>query len=101
MIQSSAEKLLITLSSDAEFTLDGNVLTQNQLNRIMIQGSGLEGREHVEFKSQAFNDNSGPFPEIEIVNINTVIIRPNAFFCKSFVTLDLIQIIWSSEKNQN
>lgn len=83
MIRPSAETLLITLSSDAEFTLDGNVFTNNRLNRIMIQGSGLDsGREHVEISANAFNGNAGPFPEIEIVNVHTVNIRSNAFYCK-------------------
>ncbi|XP_055305282.1 uncharacterized protein LOC129569986 isoform X1 [Sitodiplosis mosellana] len=81
IIRPSAETLLITLSSDAEFTLDANVFTNNRLNRIMIQGSGLDsGREHVEISSNAFNGNGGPFPEIEIVNVHTVNIRSNAFY---------------------
>ncbi|XP_031628449.1 uncharacterized protein LOC116344162 [Contarinia nasturtii] len=81
MIQPSAETLLITLSSDAEFTLDGNVFKNNRLNRIMIQGSGFDtGREHVEIKANAFSGNFGPFPEIEIVNVHTVNIRSNAFY---------------------
>lgn len=82
MIRSSAETLLITLSPDAEFTLDGNVLVNNRLNRIMIQGSGTNyGREHVEINPFAFNGNTGPFPEIEIANVYSVNIRPNAFYC--------------------
>lgn len=83
MIRLPAETLLITLASDAEFQLDGNVLTNNRLNRIKIQGSGMEsGREHVEIRSNAFNGNAGPFPEIEIVNIYSVEIHSNAFYCK-------------------
>lgn len=40
------------------------------------------GREHVEIHSNAFNGNSGPFPEIELVNIYSVEIHSNAFYCK-------------------
>lgn len=80
MIRSSAETLLIKLSSDAEFRLGANVFTNNRLNRIKIEGK--LGREHVEIGTKAFYGNSGPFPEIEIVNVHTVIIRSNAFYSK-------------------
>lgn len=81
-IQASAETLLITLSSDAEFQLDGNVFEKNRLNRIMIQGRGPDfGQEHVEISANAFNGNAGPFPEIEILNVHTVILHSNAFYC--------------------
>lgn len=83
MIRSSAETLLIKLSSDAEFRLGANVFTNNRLNRIKIEGSNPKlGREHVEIGTKAFYGNSGPFPEIEIVNVHTVIIRSNAFYSK-------------------
>lgn len=83
MINSSAETLLITLSSDAEFQLDGNVFENDRLNRIMIQGRGPSfGQEHVEINANAFNGNTGPFPEIEIVNVHTVILHSNAFYCE-------------------
>lgn len=40
------------------------------------------GREHVEIHANAFNGNAGPFPEIELVNIYSVEIHSNAFYCK-------------------
>lgn len=85
-MRSSAETLLIHLSGDAEFRLDGNVFKGNRLNRIMIQGTGSRsGREHVEIGTNAFNGNAGPFPEIDIVNVHTVVIRPNSFYCEFFL----------------
>lgn len=82
LIRPAAEALLIKLSRNAEFRLGGNVLTDNYLNRVMIQGNGMNSGEHVEISSNAFHGNTGPFPEIEIVNVHTVIIRSNAFYSK-------------------
>lgn len=101
MIRASAETLLITLSSDAEFRLDGNVFENNRLNRIMIQGNGPDvGREHVEIGANAFNGNTGPFPEIEIVNVHTVILHSNAFYCKSPKLDSVIYVGWKLKNNQ-
>lgn len=84
-IRATAETLLITLSSDAKFQLDGNVFENNRLNRIMIQGKGPDfGREQVEINTNAFNGNAGPFPEIEIINVHTVVLHSNAFYCEYF-----------------
>lgn len=82
LIRPAAEALLIKLSRNAEFRLDGNVLADNSLNRVMIQGNGMHSDEHVEISSNAFYGNSGPFPKIDIVNVHTVIIRSNAFYSK-------------------
>lgn len=37
---------------------------------------------HVEIAKNAFNNNSGPFPDIEIVNVESVIIQSHAFYRK-------------------
>lgn len=81
IVDSTAETLLITLASGVEFKLDGNVLTKNRLNRIKIQGSGTDSG-HVEIAKNAFNNNSGPFPDIEIVNVESVHIQSGAFYRK-------------------
>lgn len=73
--------MLITLASGTDFKLDGNVLTENRLNRIKIQGSDMDSG-HVEIAKNAFNNNSGPFPDIEIVNVESVIIQSHAFYRK-------------------
>lgn len=70
------------MSSNAEFRIGGNVFTENHLNRVMIQGNGLNSHEIAEIDANAFQGNAGPFPEIDIVNVHTVIIRSNAFYRK-------------------
>lgn len=51
----------------------------------MIQGKGPDfGREQVEINTNAFNGNAGPFPEIEIINVHTVVLHSNAFYCEYF-----------------
>lgn len=77
----SADTLLIHLSSNSELRLDGNVFEGNRLNRIMIQGT-KSGHEHVEISSNAFYGNRGMFPEIDIVNIHTVVLRSKSFYSK-------------------
>lgn len=72
--------MLITLESGVDFHFDGNILSNNRLNRIKIQGTGAD--EHVEIRGNAFYGNMGPFPEIEIVNVGSVNILSNAFYRK-------------------
>lgn len=51
MFAPTVEPLLVTFSSDADLTVDANVITNNRLNWIVTQGSGLDsGREHIESK---------------------------------------------------
>lgn len=80
-VHPSATSILIKLAMDAEFQLEGHVFAGNSLNRITIEGTGSRnGREIVEIHTNAFYGNSGPFPEIDIVNVHSVVIQKGSFF---------------------
>lgn len=80
-VHTSATSILIKLSADAEFRLEGHMFAGNNLNRITIEGTGSRsGREMVEIRSNAFYGNSGPFPEIDILNVHSVFIQNGSFF---------------------
>lgn len=68
------------LSQKAGLRIDENMFVNNKINRISIQGTHPYGQEHLEISSKAFHGNTGPFPEIEIRNVHTVLIQTNAFY---------------------
>lgn len=74
-----ASLIIIKLESNAEFRLDGNMFAGNPLNRITIQGNK---RETVEISPHAFYGTRGPYPEIDIINVHSVVIHNNSFFGK-------------------
>lgn len=56
------------------------MFANNRINRISVEGSYPKGQEQLEINSKAFFGNNGPFPEIEIKNVHTVLIQANAFY---------------------
>lgn len=65
----------------------------------MIQGKGPDfGREQVEINTNAFNGNAGPFPEIEIINVHTVVLHSNAFYCEYFRFFEYIFLNFCSSR---
>lgn len=73
----------IRLSQNAGLRIDENMFASNRINRISINGTYPHGEEHLEISPRAFYGNNGPFPEIEIKNVHTVLIQANAFYRKS------------------
>lgn len=77
----------IRLSQSSGLRIDENMFATNRINRISISGTHPHGEEHLEISSKAFHGNNGPFPEIEIKNVHTVLIQANAFYRKIFTNL--------------
>lgn len=72
----------INLSQNTALRIDENMFAGNRINRISIRGSHPKGLEHLEIGTKAFYGNNGPFPEIEIANVHTVLVQANAFYRK-------------------
>lgn len=83
----------LRLSHNAGLRIDENMFMTNRINRISIQGTYPHSEEHLEFNSRAFFGNNGPFPEIEIKNVHTVLIQANAFYRK-FIKFYLLACLY-------
>lgn len=96
-IPKAATSLRIRLSDEAQLRIDEDFFYHNTVNRISIQGdehAWQSSRTQVEVGPEAFKGNNGPFPEIEISNLFTVVIRTKAFSGKKkFVTTCLIMVV--------
>lgn len=84
----------INLSQNAALRIDENMFAGNRINRISIRGSRPKAMEHLEIGTRAFYGNNGPFPEIEIANVHTVLIQANAFYRKSCLFLNYYLFLW-------
>lgn len=65
----------------ATLRLSKDFFVKNKINKIQIEGQP-NGTENVEIETNAFVGNDGPFPQIDIVNCHTVVLRKNAFHGK-------------------
>lgn len=77
-IPRAAISLNIKLSEKSKLRLDEEVFNTNKVNRILIEGNS-NGNEHVEISKNAFRNNAGLYPEIDIYNCYTVVLRERAF----------------------
>lgn len=84
-VNPSATSILIKLSADAQFMLDGRMFDGSNLNRISIEGTGSR-KPHgtVEIHSMAFYGIRAPFPEIDILNVHSAVIQNGSFFGNFF-----------------
>lgn len=81
-IPKTATSFRIRLSGDAQLRIDEDFFYHNTVNRISIEGDAAawqSSRTQVEVGPEAFKGNNGPFPEIEISNLFTVVLRTKAF----------------------
>lgn len=70
--------MVIKLGSFTQLRLNSGLFNNNTINSISILGNYNEG-EQLEITSEALRGNNGPYPDINIQNIFTVIIRTKAF----------------------
>lgn len=68
----------IKLGSSTRLQLSGGLFNNNTINSLTITGNYKEG-EQVEISTDALKENNGPYPDINIQNVFTVIVRTKAF----------------------
>lgn len=68
----------IKLGTSTQFRLSSGLFNNNTINSLTIIGNYKEG-EQVEITSDALKENNGPYPDINIQNVFTVIVRTKAF----------------------
>ncbi|XP_055913954.1 uncharacterized protein LOC129947429 isoform X2 [Eupeodes corollae] len=78
LIPDIATSLIIKLAPDTSLRMERGLLQNSKINRLLVMGNMIDG-EQIEIGSGAFEGNRGPFPEIEIVNCQSVILRSSAF----------------------
>ncbi|XP_055846453.1 uncharacterized protein LOC129912281 isoform X2 [Episyrphus balteatus] len=78
LIPRKATSLIIKLAPDTSLRMERGLLRDSHINRLLIEGNMIDG-EQVEIGSGAFEGNLGPFPDIQIVNCHSVILRSTAF----------------------
>lgn len=78
VIPQKAIALTIKLAPNTNLQLKRGFLQNRTINQLLIEGNMNVG-EQVEIDSGAFDGNRGPFPQIEIINCHSVVLRSGAF----------------------
>lgn len=66
-------------SVNANLRFDVGLFHNNKINRIFINGPIRNDKSQVELGYNAFIGNDAPFPEIEITNFYSVVLREHTF----------------------
>lgn len=78
-ITRSTTSLLIKLKNPkSSLRFDSKFFDNNKINRILIE-CPADNRVQIEVTANAFVGNSGPLPEIDIVNCFAIVLRSYAF----------------------
>lgn len=77
-VPEDATSITIKLATNTNFRLERGFFNNNKVNSLSIEGTFNE-REQVEITTEAFRGNHGPYPEIYMTNVFSVIIRAKAF----------------------
>lgn len=77
-LQENATKLIINLGPKSSLLITENTFAKAHINSIIINGNE-NGVEHIEISKNAFYENQGNLPELNITNCHTIILRENAF----------------------
>lgn len=78
IIPPMANALIVKLAPDTNLRMERGLLQSSRINRLLIEGNMIDG-EQVEIGSGLFEGNGGPYPDIEIINCHSVILRSSAF----------------------
>lgn len=77
-LPSLARQLIFQLVRGTDLKIENGLLEGASINRLTIEGpTNHDGV--VEILENAFKDNKGPFPDIQLVNIRTIVLHEKAF----------------------
>lgn len=73
-----ARQLIFNLADSTNLNIENGLLVGATINRLTIRGT-TEHYGKVEILENAFKDNKGPFPDIQLVDIRTIVLHERAF----------------------
>lgn len=77
-LPSLARQLIFLLDRGTDLKIENGLLTGASINRLTIEGpTNHDGV--VEILENAFKENKGPFPDIQLVNIRSIVLHEKAF----------------------
>lgn len=86
-IPREAKSLNIQLNAGPRLIISSKQFENSLLNHVLIRGnyngSGTGNKDHVEFLAKAFCLNNGTYPELQVVNVHTVVFHSQTF-CQEF-----------------
>ncbi|XP_037938855.1 uncharacterized protein LOC119671986 [Teleopsis dalmanni] len=85
-VPADATSVTIHLAVRTNFRLEAGFFSESRVNSLRIEGTNSD--DQVEITSEAFSGNDGPYPDIQINNVQTVFVRKQAFLaCTSKFTV--------------
>ncbi|XP_055389677.1 uncharacterized protein LOC129618741 [Condylostylus longicornis] len=78
-VPQKTKSFIIKLSTHTQFRIDEGLFENNLINSIRVEGISDESNSQIEISQNSLKGNNGPYPEITIVDVGTVILRTDSF----------------------
>lgn len=73
-----ARQLIFELADSTDLQIQTGLMADASINQLTVRGP-RNHRGQVEILENAFKDNRGPFPDIRLVNVNTIVLHERGF----------------------